>query len=324
MALNFPSNPSENDIYQFGLLTYIFKNGKWVSQSRGASQLPWYSNELNHRAMWERLCAEAGLVLVAGSFEEGGTINATNEVLWWKTGASIFAWGTNEAKTVPANSTPATSGGIGSGAWVDRTDTSLLSLLLNGDIALKAPTQVSTDSSTNVATTAFVAGAIAALSSDYATPEDITSAINSLIGNAPEALDTLNELANALANDAAFSTTVLDLIATKANKIIPINRQTVIAYTLALSDYTSGAIIEMNNSSVNTVTIPPNSSVAFPVGAVILVRQLGAGATTIVAGSGVTINNAHATAKLYGRYASATIHQRATNVWVLEGNFAAS
>ena len=275
MALNFPSNPSENDIYQFGLLTYIFKNGKWVSQSRGASQLPWYSNELNHRAMWERLCAEAGLVLVAGSFEEGGTINATNEVLWWKTGASIFAWGTNEAKTVPANSTPATSGGIGAGAWVDRTDTSLLSLLLNGDIALKAPTQVSTDSSTNVATTAFVAGAIAALSSD------------------------------------------------KANKIRPVNRQTVTAYTLALSDYTSGAIIEMDNPSANTVTIPPNSSVAFPVGAVILVRQLGAGATTIVAGSGVTINNAYATAKLYGQYASATIHQRATDVWVLEGNFAA-
>ena len=129
MALNFPSNPSENDIYQFGLLTYIFKNGKWVSQSRGASQLPWYSNELNHRAMWERLCAEAGLVLVAGSFEEGGTINATNEVLWWKTGASIFAWGTNEAKTVPANSTPATSGGIGAGAWVDRTDETLRSAI---------------------------------------------------------------------------------------------------------------------------------------------------------------------------------------------------
>ena len=136
MALNFPSNPSENDIYQFGLLTYIFKNGKWVSQSRGASQLPWYSNELNHRAMWERLCAEAGLVLVAGSFEEGGTINATNEVLWWKTGASIFAWGTNEAKTVPANSTPATFGGIGVGAWVDRTDVTLRSELSADDVSI--------------------------------------------------------------------------------------------------------------------------------------------------------------------------------------------
>lgn len=324
MALNFPSNPSENDIYQFGLLTYIFKNGKWVSQSRGASQLPWYSNMEQARALWKRLAAEAGLNLVDGSFEEGAEITSSSDVVWWQAGSAIYGWHLNEAKTVPAGSTPATSGGIGAGAWVDRTDTSLLSLLLNGDIALKAPTQVSTDSSTNVATTAFVAGAIAALSSDYATPEDITSAINSLIGNAPEALDTLNELANALANDAAFSITVLDLIATKANKIIPVNRQTVTAYTLALSDYTSGAIIEMDNSSVNTVTIPPNSSVAFPVGAVILVRQLGAGATTIVAGSGVTINNAHATAKLYGKYASATIHQRATDVWVLEGNFAAS
>ena len=125
MALNFPSNPSENDIYQFGLLTYIFKNGKWVSQSRGASQLPWYSNMEQARALWKRLAAEAGLNLVDGSFEEGAEVTSSSDVVWWQAGSAIYGWHLNEVKTVPAGSTPATSGGIGSGAWVDRTDETL-------------------------------------------------------------------------------------------------------------------------------------------------------------------------------------------------------
>ena len=122
MALNFPSNPSENDIYQFGLLTYIFKNGKWVSQSRGASQLPWYSNMEQARALWKRLAAEAGLNLVDGSFEEGAEITSSSDVVWWQAGSAIYSWHLNEAKTVPVGSTPETTGGIGAGAWVDRTD----------------------------------------------------------------------------------------------------------------------------------------------------------------------------------------------------------
>ena len=127
MALNFPSNPSENDIYQFGLLTYIFKNGKWVSQSRGASQLPWYSNMEQARALWKRLAAEAGLNLVDGSFEEGAEITSSSDVVWWQAGSAIYSWHLNEAKTVPVGSTPETSGGIGAGAWVDLTDVTLRS-----------------------------------------------------------------------------------------------------------------------------------------------------------------------------------------------------
>ncbi len=42
----------------------------------------------------------------------------------------------------------------------------------------------------------------------YATSSDISSAITSLIGGAPGALDTLDELANALGDDASFASTV--------------------------------------------------------------------------------------------------------------------
>jgi hypothetical protein len=49
----------------------------------------------------------------------------------------------------------------------------------------------------------------------FATPADITSAINGLVDGAPTALNTLNELAAALADNASFSTTVTNSIATK-------------------------------------------------------------------------------------------------------------
>jgi len=54
-----------------------------------------------------------------------------------------------------------------------------------------APTQLASDNSTRLATTAFVAAALAAL-----------------VNNSPAALDTLNELAAALGNDPAFATTI--------------------------------------------------------------------------------------------------------------------
>ena len=61
-----------------------------------------------------------------------------------------------------------------------------------------APTATAGTNTTQVATTAFVG-----------------TAVSNLVASAPAALDTLNELATALGNDAAFSTTVTNSIATK-------------------------------------------------------------------------------------------------------------
>jgi hypothetical protein len=49
--------------------------------------------------------------------------------------------------------------------------------------------------------------------------------------------------------------------------------------TLALAD--ANEIVTMNNASANTLTIPANSSVAFPIGTVITLINLGAGTTTV-------------------------------------------
>ena len=52
--------------------------------------------------------------------------------------------------------------------------------------------------------------------SDYATETYVDTAVTNLVASAPEALDTLNELAAALGDDANFATTVTNSIATKA------------------------------------------------------------------------------------------------------------
>src|SRR5690349_15457523 len=95
------------------------------------------------------------------------------------------------------------------------------------------------------------------------------------------------------------------------------NLQTGTAYTLVLAD--AGKVVETNNSSANTVTIPPNSAVAFPVGAYLSVRQYGAGQTTLAAGAGVTLRSRGGALKLAGQYAETALTQRAVNEWVVSG-----
>lgn len=107
----------------------------------------------------------------------------------------------------------------------------------------------------------------------------------------------------------------------KADKALTFNTQTGTAYTLALTD--AGLSVEMNNAAANTLTVPPNSSVAFPVGTQILITQYGAGQTTIAAGAGVTIRQADTKLKLAKQYAQATLVKRATDEWVLSGNLVA-
>ena len=50
---------------------------------------------------------------------------------------------------------------------------------------------------------------------DYATQTDVSNAVANLVNSAPAALDTLNELATALGNDASYSTTITNSLANK-------------------------------------------------------------------------------------------------------------
>jgi hypothetical protein len=98
------------------------------------------------------------------------------------------------------------------------------------------------------------------------------------------------------------------------------NFQTVTNYTAVLTD--AGKLVAKNVATANTFTIPPNSSVAFPVGTYLHVGQWNVGQTTIAAGSGVTIVAADGL-KIAVRYGIATLLQVQPNVWWAEGRIEA-
>lgn len=85
-----------------------------------------------------------------------------------------------------------------------------------------APTANSGTNTTQIATTAFV-----------------RTEVSNLIASAPSTLDTLNELATALGNDANFSTTVTNSLATKAPLASPNFTGTPVAPTAAADTNTT-------------------------------------------------------------------------------------
>ncbi|RYF26546.1 MAG: hypothetical protein EOO42_01205 [Flavobacteriales bacterium] len=91
-------------------------------------------------------------------------------------------------------------------------------------------------------------------------------------------------------------------------------------YTLVLAD--NGKTVTQNVATANNVTVPQNSSVAFPIGCSIPIVQLGTGQVTIVAGTGTTLRAAVGL-KLRAQYSMAFIHKIATNEWVVGGDVTA-
>lgn len=98
--------------------------------------------------------------------------------------------------------------------------------------------------------------------------------------------------------------------------------------TSKTADYTLSSLserdsmIEVNSSSAVTITVPPNSSVAYPVGTTIDLLRVGSGSVTISAGSGVTLNYTPGN-KLRAQWSSASLFKRATDTWVLVGDLSA-
>jgi hypothetical protein len=110
---------------------------------------------------------------------------------------------------------------------------------------------------------------------------------------------------------------------TSTTNTVAINAQTA-SYTFTAADQ-NNVLVTISNASANTVTIPPNSSVAFPVGTVLNFAQTGAGQTTITQGSGVTITSTGATSsapKTRVQYSAASAIQTSANNWLVIGDIA--
>lgn len=89
------------------------------------------------------------------------------------------------------------------------------------------------------------------------------------------------------------------------------------AYTAVLGD--ANNLVTMSDGSASTFTIPPNSSVAFPVGTTLTVIQLGAGQITLTAGLGVTLHTPSSDTTR-AQYSTVSVIQVAANVWIAGGD----
>ncbi len=101
---------------------------------------------------------------------------------------------------------------------------------------------------------------------------------------------------------------------------LQINAQTGTTYTFVLAD--AGKMVTSSNGSAQTLTVPPNSSVAYATGTQIIVQAIGSGTATLAEGSGVTINSKDSNKDIDGQYAAATLIKTATDAWSLIGALA--
>jgi hypothetical protein len=102
-----------------------------------------------------------------------------------------------------------------------------------------------------------------------------------------------------------------------------INAQTGTTYTTVLDD--NGKLVTLSNAAAIAVTIPLNSSVAYPVGAQITMAQIGAGQVTVSGAGGVTVVSTGATAttpKTRAQYSTLTAIQTSADNWLVVGDIA--
>jgi hypothetical protein len=89
-------------------------------------------------------------------------------------------------------------------------------------------------------------------------------------------------------------------------------------YTIIKSDM--GVILNAANTTDQNITIPPSSSVAFPVGALIQVRVGAAGAVTFVGGAGVTLQARGGAVKSAGQFALIQALHTSGDFWTISGD----
>lgn len=154
------------------------------------------------------------------------------------------------------------------------------------------------------------------------TTDIVTTKGDLIVGTAADTVARLGVGTNGhtLVADSAAATG----LAYSAGIPVVLNAQTA-TYTVVLGD--AYKLVTMSVASANDFQIPTNANVAFPVGTVINVIQIGAGQTTIkaVTSGTTTISSTGATAtapKLRAQYSAASCIKVATDTWYVVGDIA--
>ena len=197
----------------------------------------------------------------------------------------------------------------------DTTGNYVASLVAGSGITLSnnsgegaTPTVALTSNSLTINGTSIALGGTGTITANAATLTG-TYLNSSVVGSSLTSVGTLTSLT--VSGNVSVTGSVVDHALT--------NQQTA-SYTLVLTD--DGKMVEMNVGTANNLTVPADNTVNFPIGTSIDLLQVGAGQTTIVATSGVTINRSTGL-KLRTQWSAATLIKRAANTWVAIGDLSA-
>tara|TARA_R100000664_G_scaffold11551_1_gene18744 strand:+ start:4419 stop:4856 length:438 start_codon:yes stop_codon:yes gene_type:complete len=108
-----------------------------------------------------------------------------------------------------------------------------------------------------------------------------------------------------------------NIIKGRADEIVGV---TASSKVFALSD--ANTFQRINSASAQTLQIPKNTTVNFPIGTRITLARQGAGVPTIQGATGVTLVSANSNVTISPQYGCATIIKISANVWFLFGDIA--
>jgi len=202
------------------------------------------------------------------------------------------------------------------------SDTSLLAL--KSEVAAVTAASLGLGNVTNTSDAdkpVSTAQATAISAAQAAAIADATSQVNAVIASAPGALNTLDELAAALGDDANYAASITTALAGKVDSYTPIVEKTA-SYTLT-SLTERDDLIEVNSTSPCVISIPEDATLNYPVGTSLDILQTNTGEVSIAPVSGTVTVNATPGLKLRTRWSSATIFKRAANTWVVYGDLKA-
>ena len=184
---------------------------------------------------------------------------------------------------------------------------------------------------------------------DFATESYVATAVSNILDSAPETLNTLNELAAAINDDASYAATITTALGTKAPIASPTFTGTVGGITKDMvglsnvdntSDNTKALITYIPISSATrtissatdkntliecsvacTITIPNDTQDAgWPIGSMVEVRQTGTGQVTITKDAAVTMVGTDSQFKSRVQWSTIMLEKRAANSWLITGD----
>jgi len=361
----------------------IVRNGSGVPSNETGSNGDFYINTVNYDIYGPKTSGSWGsatsLIGPTGATGSAGATGATGAT------GSAGTNGTNGTNGATGDTGPA-GPGVASGGTTGQYLTKVDGTNYNtqwSTLDLSGKQDVVTDvSSTEIGYLNGVTSSIQTQLNAKATTSDITTAINNLIDGAPAALDTLNELAAAINDDASYASTITTALGTKAPIDSPTFTGTVTlpsttsigdasateigyldgvtssiqtqldakASATSISDATTSTAARgpgymgippsvaattgsytivaadagehIYSTATRTVTIPANSSVAFPVGTAI----------TFIAATGTTVTIAITTdtlllaglgttgSRTLAPFGMATAIKITSTSWIISGN----